>query len=320
VPDPLKPFREIRPTDLSSSSIKHELDMRGYCLIRGLLPSTDLQELLAEIAQIAHAAGWLVRNHSPLERLADSSAACGDPDPTFKRAYDQVFSLESFHALAHHSALQQVMTLLVGPRLLIHPKPIARLMFPNCERFVVHAHQDHTAIGGDSESFTAWIPLHDCPLDLGSLQILEASHKYGLQSADPDTGIISKETARGLDWIGGRINAGDVLIFHSLTIHAAAANTSNQLRISMDCRFQDYGRPVNPSTLVFPGSSNGEKSWETTYANWRSDELKYFWKRLPLRFKPSKTELAHLAQTADPPMMRSRYAKILSQLESQMPG
>ena len=132
--------------------------------------------------------------------------------------------------------------------------------------------------------------------------------------------LFRKRRLRGLDWVGGRIDAGDVLIFHSLTVHAAAANTSNQLRISMDCRFQDYGRPLNPSTLVFPSSGNGEKSWETTYANWRSDELKYFWKRLPLRFKPSKTELAQLAQTADSPMMRARYATILSQLESQMPG
>src|SRR5260370_36055880 len=115
-----------------------------------------------------------------------------------------------------------MMPLLVGPQLLIHPKPIARLIFPNSERFVVHAHQDHQAIGGDPESFTAWIPLHGCPSEMGSLQILNASHHYGLQRADPETGIISKETAHGGNWVGVGINAGDVLIFHSLTVHAAS--------------------------------------------------------------------------------------------------
>lgn len=313
--DPLKPFREIHGRDLDSSSIRNELDSQGYCLIRGMLPSADIHGLLAEITQIVSAAGWLLPGYHPLERLAETNAACGESDPSFERVYNQIFSLESFHAFAHHPALQQVMTMLVGPRLLIHPKPIARLMFPNCERFVVHAHQDHTAIGGDPESFTAWMPLHDCPLELGSLQILEASHRYGLQSADAATGIIPKETASGGQWLGGRINAGDVLIFHSLTVHAACPNISNQLRISMDCRFQDYGRPLNPATLVFPGASNGEKSWETTYANWQSGDLKYYWKRLPLRFKPSQVELAHLAQTADSPAMRSRYANILRQLD-----
>jgi hypothetical protein len=316
----MKPFREIYANDLKSYSLRNEMDSQGYLLIRGLLPSDDLNRLLGEITQIVSAAGWLLPDHSPLERIANVSAACGDPDPLFKHAYEQVFNLESFHAFAHHPVLRQVMNLLVGPQLLIHPKPIVRLIFPNCERFVVHAHQDHQAIAGDPESFTAWMPLHDCPAELGPLQILEASHRFGLQSADPGTGYIPKETACGGDWVGGQINAGDVIVFHSLTVHAASPNVSNQLRISMDCRFQDYGRALNPSTLVFAGSANGGRSWESTYANWRSAHLKYFWKRLPLQFNPSKVELAQLAQTADSPAMRSRYARILSQIESQMPG
>jgi hypothetical protein len=251
----MKGFREIYASDLKSCSLKNEMDSQGYLLIRGLLPSDDLNRLLGEITQILYAAGWLLPDISPLERMADVAAACGDPDPSFKRVNEQVFNLESFHALAHHPALRQVMNLLVGPQLLIHPKPIGRLIFPNCERFVIRAHQDHRAIAGDPEGFTAWIPLHDCPPELGPLQILEASHRFGLQSTDPGTGCMPKETACGDDWVGGKINAGDVLIFHSLTVHAASPNTSNQLRISMDCRFQDYGRALNPSILAFAGFS-----------------------------------------------------------------
>ena len=314
----MKPFREIHAGDLDSRSLKDEIDSEGYLLIRGLMPAGDLNHLLGEIAQIVHEAGWLLPDHGPLERLANVSAACGDPDPSFMAAYEQIFSLESFHALAHHPALRRAMSLLTGPHLLIHPKPIGRLIFPNCERLIVHAHQDHTAIAGDSESFTAWMPLHDCPEELGPLQILEASHRFGLQEITPGTGYIPKETARGGNWVSGPINAGDVLIFHSLTVHAASQNVSNQLRISMDCRFQNFERALNPATLVFAGSSKG-RSWDKIYANWHSDELKYFWKRVPLKLKPNKTELAQLAESADSPRMRSRYANILSQLELQMP-
>ena len=64
--------------------------------------------------------------------------------------------------------------------------------------------------------------------------------------------------------MGGQVNAGDVLIFHSLTVHAASPNLSNQLRISLDCRFQDYRRAFNPANVVFAGESG--KSWEKTYA------------------------------------------------------
>jgi len=315
----MKTFREIPAHELEPHSLTDEMSRYGYELIRGLLPRDALNLLLEEITQILSKAGWLLPDCDPIERMANSGAACGDPDPVFKRVYEEIFSLESLHAFAHLPELREAMVRLAGEQLFVHPKPIVRLIFPNCERLVIHAHQDHQSIAGDAESFTAWIPLHDCPAELGPLQILEASHHYGLQEADPATGYVSMETARGDDWVGGQINAGDVLIFHSLTVHAASPNISNQLRISMDCRFQNYGRALNPSTLVFPGASGGGRTWEKTYANWRSDELKYYWKRLPLQFKPSKAELRDLAQTAELPEMRARYARILSQLEAQIP-
>jgi Phytanoyl-CoA dioxygenase (PhyH) len=310
----VKPFREIQARELTPDSLQEEISSRGYILIRGLLPHNALSPLLGEITQVLHAAGWLLPDHDPLERIADSSAACGDPDPSFKRTYQEIFNLESFHALAHHTALKQVMSMLVGEHLLIHPKPIGRLIFPRCEELVVHAHQDYRFMDGDTECFTTWIPLHDCPTNLGPLQILEGSHRFGFQKHDhSNIPAIPEGEAQGEDWVGGQINAGDVLIFHSLTVHAASPNISNQLRISMDCRFQNCERVFNPANLVFGGESG--KSWEKTYARWRSDDLKYFWKRLSLTFKPSKSEIEELSKTADSPPMRARYARILNQLE-----
>lgn len=317
---PVTPFREVHASVLPAYPLKDEVDAHGYVLIRELLPPEDLNQLLGEMTKIVFDAGWLLPDHDPLERVADASAACGDPDPGFKRAYKQIFSLESLHIFAHHPALRRAMHPLVGPRLLIHPKPIVRLMFPNCERFVVHEHQDHTAIDGDPESFTAWIPLHNCPPELGSLQVLEASHCFGLQEFEAGTGYISRDTARGNGWAGGQINAGDVLIFHSLTVHRATPNVSSQLRISMDCRFQDGARAINPAEVVFAGGSSNGRSWKSTYANWRSNDLKYYWKNMAIEFKPSRAELAQLALTADSEMMRTRYARILSRLETEIPN
>lgn len=314
-----KPFRKIPGSELDAHSLKDEMDAHGYLFIEQLLPRDDLDRLLEEITQIVDRSGWFLPGYAPLERMADVNQVCGDDEPSFKHTYEQIFNLELFHAFAHHPALERVMKLLVGPQLLVHPKPIVRLMFPNSERFVIHAHQDHQAIAGDAESFTAWMPLHDCPVELGPLQILEGSHRFGLQSADPKTGYISMETARGGDWVGGQINAGDLVIFHSLTVHCGSANISRQLRVSMDCRFQDYRRDLNPSTLVFAGSATGGRTWEKTYANWKSADLQYYWKGLPLRFRPSKAELAQLAQTADSEAMRARYARMLNLLELQMP-
>lgn len=311
----VKPFREIRATELDARILREHIATHGYVLIRNLLFPKDLNLLLTEITQTVAAAGWLDPARPPLDRAIHTGVSFSDTDPAFKRVSDQVFRLETFHAFPHHPTLRHMMELLVGPHLLVHPKPIPRLVFPNAERFRPIPHQDHHAIAGDPQTYTAWIPLHDCPPKLGPLQILEGSHRHGLQKTPPRTGVIPIDSARGDTWVGGRINAGDVLVFHSLAVHAATPNTSTQLRISLDCRFQTYDRPINPANLGFPGA--GEKSWETIYANWRSSRLKYYWKQFPLQFTPTRAELAELAQTADPPDARARYARILSQLETQ---
>jgi hypothetical protein len=311
----MMPFHEIAVSGIEQHSIEEELRERGYALIRGLIPPGDVRKVLVEVAVILSEAGWLQLGHDPLERIANSSAACGDPDPAFKQTYREIFNLESLHALPHHPALKSIMKMLAGEQVLVHPKPIGRLIFPNCENLTVHAHQDYRFMNGDPECFTVWIPLHDCPIDAGPLQILEGSHRLGVINHEDENlhvpEIPTEVVAKG-DWVGGQINAGDVLIFHSLTVHAALPNRSDRLRVSLDCRFQNCSRAVHPGNLAFAGESG--KSWEATYARWRSDDLKYYWKELPLNLQPSKSEIEQLSQTAEPLSTRARYTRILSQI------
>ena len=312
----MKQFHEMQACDLAPHSLRAELRSRGYALIRGVLPRADVEKVLDGVTRILSDAGWLLPGLAPLEHVANNSAACGDPDPSFKRTYQEVFNLESFHALPHHPALKRVMNMLVGEQVLVHPKPIGRLIFPNCDNLTVHAHQDYRFMSGDPECFTAWIPLHDCPTDLGPLQIMEGSHRLGVISHEDENlhvPEISAEALADADWAGGLINAGDVLIFHSLTVHAASPNRSHRLRISMDCRFQDCRRTIHPGNLAFAGESG--KSWEATYAQWRSNDLKYYWKGMPLKLQPSRLDIEQLSRTAEPASTRVRYARILSQLD-----
>jgi ectoine hydroxylase-related dioxygenase (phytanoyl-CoA dioxygenase family) len=311
----MKPFHEINTNDLTASTLREEIDARGYALIRGVLPRDVITRLLGEITQILSAEGWLLPGHNPLECTADLSAACSDSDPAFKHVYQSIFDLESFHALPHHPALQQVMKMLVGNSLAIHPKPIGRLVFPRSEQLTLNAYHDDRAIGEDNECFAVWIPLHDCPADVGSLQVLEGSHRLRHLHHEDENLHLPEVSARADaegDWVAGQINAGDVLIAHILTVHTASPNLSNRLRVSLDCRFQDYRQVFNPENLVFAGDSG--KSWETTYASWRSDDLKYYWKGLPLEFQPSRSEIRQLSKTEDSPAKRAQYANMLSEL------
>jgi ectoine hydroxylase-related dioxygenase (phytanoyl-CoA dioxygenase family) len=311
----VKTYHELQAENLTAGVLRDLINLKGYVLIRGLIPKDAIRSVLADVTNILSTAQWLRAGFDPLDRVPAYGAAYGDPDPEFKRVYQQVFNLESFHALPHHHALRSVMKMVVGNEVLVHPKPIGRLIFPNCERLVVRAHQDYEFMGGDPDFFTVWVPLHDCPVQVGSLRVVEGSHRFGIQKHQRENlhvPEIAADVIAGDEWVGGRINAGDVLIFHSLTVHAAAPNGSERMRISLDCRFQDVRRVLNPSNLVFAGESG--KSWEKTYANWQSDHLKFYWKSMPLTFKPSREELQHLAETEESLSIRAKYARMVSQL------
>ncbi len=311
----MKAFHAFHANRLTPGELRAHIHSKGYALIHDLLPQGAVRSVLVDITRLLSAANWLKPGIDPLQRIPLDGAAYGDPDPIFKQVYQQIFNLESFHSLPHHSSLRNVMRMLAGDQVLIHPKPIGRLIFPNCERLVVHAHQDYEFMRGDPEFFTVWIPLHDCPVEAGPLRILAGSHRFGFQKhARENLHVpeIPADALMGDEWFGGPLSAGDVLIFHSLTVHAASPNLSEQMRISLDIRFQDARRELNPSNLVFAGESG--KSWEKTYANWQSDELKFYWKNFPLTLNPSKEKLEQLAQTAESPSARARYSRIVSQI------
>jgi ectoine hydroxylase-related dioxygenase (phytanoyl-CoA dioxygenase family) len=312
----MKSFRTIFARDLDSVSLKSEMETYGYVFIRDLLPKGDLQPLLSDMIGIASDEGWTIEGSAPSDRIANPAMACFDPDLKYKQAANRAFRLERLHALTHHPALTDVMKRLVGPRLFVHPKPIARMIFPNCDRALLHAHQDNSGIGGSSDSYTVWTPLHDCLQGQGTLEVKEASHLSGLLTTE---GYIEPETAPGGDWVGGRINAGDAVFFHSLTVHRSTLSTSSQLRFSVDCRFQNYDEAVSPLEIVFPNQAKGGRTWEATYADWKHDDLKYYWRNLPLRIKPSLDELAEQAEKADSPEKRLRYTMMMEMIEREIP-
>jgi hypothetical protein len=102
----MKPFHEIPICGLDADTLLDEIGPRGYALIRGVIPRADIKSVLGEVAEVPFAAGLLLPGHDPIEHIANNSVACGVPDPSFKRAYREIFSLESFHALPHHPSLR----------------------------------------------------------------------------------------------------------------------------------------------------------------------------------------------------------------------
>lgn len=92
------------------------------------------------------------------------------------------------------------------------------------------AHQDgaYVAVG----TVTAWVPLTDCPLELGPLGFVPGSGAGPLLPHDPG-GAVGVEGRLQFE----PLQAGDLLIFGPATVHGSAPNRSERVRFSVDFRF-----------------------------------------------------------------------------------
>jgi len=125
------------------------------------------------------------------------------------------------------------------------------------------------------------MPLIDCPMDVGPLQVAVGSQQAGVYDFGIAGGAGGIEILDPLDgrWVCGDFAMGDVQLFHSVTVHKGLPNRSDRLRMSMDVRYQLLSEPFN----IDNANPDGQPlSWEEVYADWDTDALKYYWRRLPL--------------------------------------
>ncbi len=253
----------------------------GYLFLRGLLPAEPVCALQRQIGAIARDAGWLQRDAPVEDAVADLAGFCVDPDPTYLATLRRINRLEAFHALKHHPALMTLFERMLGGPVFPHPRVLMRNIFPAREAFTTKAHQDFPNVQGTTEVFTAWFPLIDCPMEVGPLQVAAGTHTGEVYDFDIAAGAGGIEITDPFDgrFVSGPFAVGDVLIFHSLTVHKGVPNRSDKLRMSMDVRYQLVSEKFNPDNAQADGQP---LSWPEVYADWRSDALQYYWHRLPL--------------------------------------
>jgi hypothetical protein len=250
----------------------------GYLFLRGLLPPVAVAEVYDAIMAVCQACGWA----DAQGRAHGAPRLEGSPD--FWEVYDRVQCLEVFHALAHRAQILQIMGILVEARPFLHPRNIARISFPQAEHFTTPPHQDFVHIQGTSDVYTSWIPLGDCPRELGGVAVLAGSHVYDVLPVHKASGAggLGVDTDHlALAWHTSDYAAGDVLIFHSHTVHKALPNrTTDRLRLSVDYRYQGVGQPLVEDSL---DPHFRRLTWDQIYRGWARRDLQYYWRDLSLK-------------------------------------
>jgi hypothetical protein len=217
----IAPF--INSTDVIPNGTGLAARMRrdGYLFLPNLLPAADIAALQRQIGEIARDAGWLQRDRPVADSIADQSGFCVDPDPTYLRTLRRINRLEAYHALKHHPVLMALFERMLGGPILPHPRVLMRNIFPARKEYTTKAHQDFPNVQGTTEVYTAWLPLVDCPMAVGPLQVAVGSHTedvYDFGIAGGAGGIEITDPLEGR-WTSGPFSIGDVLLFHSMTVH-----------------------------------------------------------------------------------------------------
>lgn len=282
-------FEDSTPLLDRPEELRRRAQQDGFLYFRGLLDREEVLSVRADIVSVLDRHGLVDRRH-PGDVIANMETvnqyhpkqfAVGSVPP---HIYKDIQKLQSFHALAQTPKLMNVYETLFGKEAFAHPRNIARVAVPHPELRATPSHQDFTYIQGENNTWTCWLPLGDTPRKLGGLAVLRGSHRAGLLEMYQGPGGYAKPESIlcGLDydWLTVDYAAGDIVTFHSLTVHKALPNgVPGKIRLSCDYRYQPVTDPiplVESSLIPHMATDYG---WGDVYEGWTDESLKYYWKK-----------------------------------------
>ena len=284
----MTPFIESNDVRDDSDELRHRAARDGYLFLRNFVDKESILETRRDITAILKEVGWIDDGADPIEAITTHPGLLSGT-PEFIPVYDAILKLESFNTLAHDAAIFELLERILGPDVLLQPSNIARVIFPNMLEHTTPAHQDFVHIQGTPDVWTAWLPLGDCLHEQGGLSVLTGSHKAGVLPVSRSLGAGGLRThfeAIDGEWVSSPFNLGDVLFFHSQTVHKGLPNRSgNRIRLSVDYRYQRASDPVMEKVLT---PHQNRLSWAEVYAGWKSDRYQYHWAKFTLKPVPKE--------------------------------
>jgi len=250
-----RPFVESDPS-ATAGELRAIMDEQGYLFFARLVPSEAVLAVRRDVIELCHDAGWIAATGDAMDGVvAPGQESLKEGMPEYMPFYRQMLKLPRFHDFPLQPTLMQIAGKLLDGEVIVHPRRIGRITFPNFEVATTPPHQDHFYIRGTVETYSCWVPLGDCPMSLGGLAVWPGSHRRGfLEHSVHHPGAVG---GRGVPvdeseaiWHTSDFQAGDALFFHSFCIHKALPNLSgNRLRISTDNRYQRREDDIDPSSL-----------------------------------------------------------------------
>jgi ectoine hydroxylase-related dioxygenase (phytanoyl-CoA dioxygenase family) len=270
-------------------ALRKQLDEDGYLLLRQVLDREAVKDLRGEIVDVLARRGWVEKPGIPIStrRLI---APLREDDDEYLQGYDDVQRLQIFHEFAHDPVLTEIMSDVLGDTAFPHPLKIARIAFPDHFEASTPPHQDFPNNQGTASLTAAWLPVTPMVGAMGGLAVLRGSHRWGPLPLARHLGagnrcaVVPDDMAEACRWVTTDYDLGDVLLFSSLTVHAALDNAHDMdLRLSVDYRYQLEGEPLT-DLVLHPHFQR--LTWDEIYAGWSSPGHRRYWEDLDFEVVP----------------------------------
>jgi Phytanoyl-CoA dioxygenase (PhyH) len=242
-----------------AAAMRQRLAGEGYLFFRGLLPVAGIGAAAVAVFNQLRQGGWADNQGAAAGRPRALTVKDALGDPAFRAA----LTSPAFNQIPYLGQLRRVVRMILGPRAFSYPSKVLRAVYPEhpqARRDVArgrYIHQDY-AVGGVQDMLTTWVPLIDIPVQLGGLAVLPGS-----QLGPPLRPRVLSQNQAG--WATTSYRAGDALVFHSLTSHAALPNHATSLRLSGDFRWQRPDQPV-PAQLVLGPAGGPHEMFSRLFA------------------------------------------------------
>ena len=290
---------------LAASDPREALLEHGYAYLPGLLDREQVLDVRRQLLECAAAGQWLAPGSDAAEALSGPRAHDERDRADYLAVYGPVQRREAFHELGQSPRLLEVIEQVLDEPAFCLPFKIARFAFPGNDLGPTAAHQDYYYVQGSVDTVTAWIPLGSVASGEGRLAVLAGSHRLGplppIPQPNSGGGFWIDTRKLGLQWHGGDYQPGDVLLFHSMTVHGAEENLSPRVRLSMDVRFQPVADPICDASMT---PHLRAASWEQIYEGWQDPALQYYWRDLPLQVVPSDSDAGRLVERSGSRLLR----------------
>lgn len=266
-----------------AGTLQGRLQDWGYLYFKSYVSNDKCNSLLLDIIDE-------LAPHVTLNKISGLPILTGqaftETESLWDEYYPKIQALESFHHFFHDDAVYKLMQTVSGKDVFVYPMKMVRVSTPGKVGYETPPHQDARSHVAGPTMCGIWIALHNISTEMGRLKILPRSHLQGVRDIVPAEGVGNVQCevfAEENVWHVSDVEQGDVIIFHSCTVHAAQPNLSDNLvRISIDSRFCDYGAPVFSSNKEpHHGWRIETLSWENIYQNWQNKDLQYYWQDYP---------------------------------------